>query len=228
VCSSDLDLCIVPRSPRLQGTIVAARLSEGYKWGDVIRERATMRRCAILLAAVVVVAVGLVAGYGAEVKSDAAKADNATAKFLGPEADWSKCRLTLKDVQGLWGGRDVYVDGGGDCIIRVVKEGQKEQRFRLKLDPKETLALRALCIEADLATVKIERPKQMLPDTSHPTLILSNAAGEKYEETKYGDSTKAPAFDKVYKAMMALESKTKGLKPEFTGPYDWKWEPAKE
>jgi hypothetical protein len=185
-----------------------------------------MRKCAILLLATVLVAVmGLTAGYGSEAKSGAEKADNATAKFLGSEADWAKCKLTLKDVHGLWGGRDVYVYGSGDCVIRIVKEGQKEQRFRLKLEPKEALALRTLVIETDLASVKIERPKQVIPDMSHSTIILVNAAGEKYEVGKWGSETKVPAFDKVLEALRALEAKTKDLKPEFTGPYDWYWEP---
>jgi hypothetical protein len=185
-----------------------------------------MNKCAILLAAMAIVAAaGLAGACGADVT---AKPDNATAKFLGSETDWAKCKLTLKDVQGLWGGRDVYLACTGKVVIRVVGDGQVEKRYSLTIGADEAKAFRALCIEADLVAVKIERPRQVLPDTSHPTLILTNAAGEKYEMTKWGDATKAPAFDKVYKAVMALEAKTKDLKPEFTGPYDWKWEPAKE
>lgn len=141
--------------------------------------------------------------------------DNATAKFLGPEGDWPKCRLVLRDVQGLFGGEDIDIRGSGECTIRVVAAG-KEKRFRLKLTAEETLALRRACIESDLVDLKIkDRPG--VPDEAHPELALSNAAGETRKVAKWAND-KVPAFDKVYQALRALKEKTKDLKPESEGP----------
>jgi len=151
-------------------------------------------------------------------------ADNATAKFLGPEGDWPKCQLVLRDVQGLFGGEDVYVGGSGECTIRMVAAGMKEKRFRLKLTAEETLALRRACIESDLADLKIkDRPG--IPDEAHPELSLTSAAGETRKVAKWAND-KVPAFDKVYQALRALKEKTKDLKPEYEGPYDRAWKPA--
>ncbi len=150
--------------------------------------------------------------------------DNATARFLGPEGDWPKCQLVLRDVQGLFGGEDVYVSGAGECTIRLVAAGMKEKRFRLKLTASETLALRRACVEADLADLRI-RDRSGVPDEAHPELSLTSAAGETRKVAKWAND-KVPAFDKVYQAVRALKEKTKDLKPEYDGPYDRAWKPG--
>jgi hypothetical protein len=148
--------------------------------------------------------------------------DNATAKFLGPEGDWPKCQLVLRDVHPLFGGQDVYVGGSGECIIRVV--AGKEKRFRLKLTAADTLALRRACIEADLADLKI-KDRLGAADEPCPELSLTNAAGGTRKVAKLF-SDKVPAFDKVHQAVRALTEKTKDLKPEYEGPYDRAWKPG--
>ncbi|MCX5675739.1 MAG: hypothetical protein NTX87_12095 [Planctomycetota bacterium] len=149
--------------------------------------------------------------------------DNATAKFLGPEADWPKCKLVLRDVQGLFGGQDVYLDGSGDCILRAVDKGLKEKRFRLKLAAEESLALRRMCIRADLAYLEIkERPG--VPDEAHPEISITSAAGETRKVAKWAND-KVPAFDKVYALLAGMAKRTADLKPEFEGPYDPAWKP---
>jgi hypothetical protein len=149
--------------------------------------------------------------------------DNATARFLGSEADWPKCKLVLRDVQPLFGGRDVYLDGSGDCILRAVDKGLQEKRFRLKLAAEESQALRRMCIRADLAYLAIqERPG--VPDEAHPEISLTSAAGETRKAAKWAND-KVPAFDKVYALLAGMAKRTADLKPEFEGPYDPAWKP---
>lgn len=131
-------------------------------------------------------------------------ADNATAKFLGPESDWAKCKLALRDVQPLSGGRDVTVDGSGECTVRLVEKGA-EKRFTLKLAQEEVAALRRMCIRSDLAELKIAE-RAGVPDEAHPEISLTNAAGETRKVAKWAND-KVPAFDKVYVVLVGISKR---------------------
>lgn len=151
---------------------------------------------------------------------------NATAKFLGSASAWPKCKIVLHDVQGLFGGRDICIDGLRECIISLVSHGLQEKRFRMKLFPEETYVLRRLCIEGDLATLKIkERPG--LPDEARPEITLTNAAGETCSVAKWAGD-KVPEFDNLYEALLALERKTGNKKPEYEGKYEPAERPEKK
>ena len=143
---------------------------------------------------------------GTQTESGRVTADNATAKFLGPESDWPKCKLALRDVHPLSGGRDVTVDGSGECTVRLVEKGV-EKRFTLKLAQEEVAALRRMCIRSDLADLKIkDRPG--VPDEAHPEISLTNAAGETRKVAKWAND-KVPAFDKVYVVLVGIAKREK-------------------
>jgi hypothetical protein len=162
---------------------------------------------------------------GTQTASGRVTADNATSKFLGPESDWPKCKVALRDIQGLFGGQDVYVDGSGDCIVRLVEKGN-EKRFSLKLAQEEAAALRRMCIRSDLADLKIkERPG--VPDEAHPEISLTSAAGETRKAAKWAND-KVPAFDKVYAVLVGISKRTADLKPTYEGKYDPAWKPEKK
>jgi len=152
-------------------------------------------------------------------------ANNKTSDFLGPEDQWPKCHIVLEDIQGLFGGTAIHLDGSGPCIIRIVDRG-KEKRFKLKLTPKETKALRKACIDADLLTVKI-KDRMGVPDEARPTIILTNAKGNTFKLAKWAND-KVPRFDKVYEALLDLREKTKGIKPEYDGKWEREWKPVKK
>jgi hypothetical protein len=145
-----------------------------------------------------------------------------TSDFLGPEEQWPECRIVLEDVQPLFGGTAIYLDGAGPCVIRIVDRGN-EKRFRIKLSPETTLALRNVCIEADLLTVAIQdRPG--VPDEAKPAIVLRNAKGETFTLAKWAND-RVPRFDKVYKALLDLRKKTEGTKPEYDGKWQREWKP---
>lgn len=172
------------------------------------------------------VAAGGARDDGTKSTAAGATAGNATARFLGSASQWSKCKIVLHDVQGLFGGRDICIDGLHDCIISLVSQGLQEKRFRMKLFPEETYVLRRLCIEGDLAALKIkERPG--LPDEARPEITLTNAAGETCSVAKWAGD-KVPEFDNVYEALMALERKTQNKKPEYEGKYEPAEKPEKK
>ena len=150
-------------------------------------------------------------------ESSATRPANATEMFVGSAAQWAKCRITLDDVQGLFGGTAVVVDGSGECVIRIVDRGLQEKRFKVKLSAEETAALRTAMIDADFVSIKIkDRPG--VPDEARPTITVRNADGKEETRAKWAND-KVPGFDTVYRALRDLQEKTKGLKPEYEGKY---------
>ena len=152
----------------------------------------------------------------------AAEEPNATATFLGPEDQWSRCGIVLEDIQGLWGGTAVYVDGAGASLIRIVR-GADEKRFTLKLATEETLALRKACIDADFLTVQVKE-RSGVPDEARPKITLRNAEGKTFAIVKWAND-KVPRFDQVYNALLAFRKNVENLKPEYEGKRQQDWKP---
>jgi len=167
---------------------------------------------------------GALAGEKPNGEAASGEKPNATTAFLGPESQWPRCGIALQDIQGLWGGTAIYLEGSGVCLIRIVHH-QNEKRFTLKLSLEETTALRKACIEADLLTVQIkDRPGMM--DEARPRIILRNAEGKTHELAKWV-SDAIPRFDQVYKPLLALRKKTENLKPKYEGEYQRDWKPVR-
>jgi beta-lactamase regulating signal transducer with metallopeptidase domain len=150
----------------------------------------------------------------------AGKGPNATATFLGPENQWTRCGITLQENGGIWGGATVYLEGSGACMISLF-QSQDERRFTLKLPVAETAAFRKACIEADLLTVQI-KDRTGAPDEPKITIILRNAQGKTHELAKWY-SDKIPRLDPFHKALLALRNKTESLKPEYKAKCQWDW-----
>lgn len=134
---------------------------------------------------------------------------NATAKFLGAEAGWTKCSIQLRDVHGLWGGHNVTVSGDGACTI-YSKAGRKELTRDLALPATECSDLLRLAIKHDLVSLKIPE-RAGVPDESRPTIVLKNSEGKEFSIAKWSGD-KEPRFDEVYRALRALvDRKTEAL-----------------
>ena len=146
-----------------------------------------------------------------------ALAENETAKFLGPEADWSLARLRLLDPPMLDTGCEVAVTGTGSLSVRLL-QGENERRFALAATNEEALALVKLVVENDLAAVKI-RDKAGIPDEHRMLLELENALGQRVALHRWA-SDKVPSFEKVEGALRELVKKTEGKEPVFSGKAD--------
>jgi len=131
-----------------------------------------------------------------------------TAKFLGPDADWPKCSIQLRDVHPLHGGVDIDLQGDGACLIRIVglPPKRRETKTSLQLTQEQAQAFRTLCIQNDLIGLKIPvRPG--IPDEKQPSLILKNAAGQAFQISKWSGD-KEPRFDDLRKALYAIAKET--------------------
>lgn len=148
-----------------------------------------------------------------------------TAEFLGPEDGWARARLELRDVHGLWGGRDVRVDGAGRVIVRVVDPTGQEERYEATVPADEAKGLLRAAADADVLNVEVPQ-RRGAPDEARPRLVVVSGRGLDRSTSKWaGDAV--PAFDGVQKALVALADRVVGqAKPTLAGRYDQHWRPA--
>ena len=88
---------------------------------------------------------------------DVLPADDAKAE---PAAQFDQ--LVLEDVQGLWGGQDLWISGDGTGWCRIVREpkpgekGLMEMVYKVKLPPEETAALAKTVRAGDLWFIRLK------------------------------------------------------------------------
>ncbi len=129
---------------------------------------------------------------------------NATQDFLKDETQWSGASLELHDVQGLWGGQIIRVNGSWRVVVQIIPSARPERRYEFELDPADWQHLIQVVIENDFVTIKpIERPG--LPDESRPRITLVNAMGDQCMVAKWA-GVEDKRFDAVYAALMRLKT----------------------
>ena len=129
---------------------------------------------------------------------------NQTAEFLITPQLWQSSSLELDDVQALWGGRQLLVDGDGMVIVTTVSPGGNRQRHHYSM-PQAALQLFQLCVNVDLLTIVM--PERMgVPDEARPMITLVNANGRRHSVAKWAND-KDERFDAVYAALLKLEKR---------------------
>lgn len=144
---------------------------------------------------------------------------NATRSFLGNPAGWKDAQVHLSALQGLWGGWQVFVSGGGVTVVRRVSPVTREQRYKLTLTGAEIQSLLETCVENDLLVVPLpQRPGH--PDETMIEITLVNNRGENLTVKKWAGDTLA-AFDAPSRLLFALTTQTHDMIPFYTGPFQW-------
>lgn len=149
-----------------------------------------------------------------------------TGELLGPEGARAHAWIALRDVHPLWGGREVFVEGSGQVVVREVPRGgpPDEQRAAGEIPAAEAQALLARAVELDLLRVKIpERPG--VPDEARPTLVLHAASGAEGRLTKW-ENDRVPALDELRGRLNEIAERVlKAHPPQAVGRFDPAWRP---
>ncbi len=129
-------------------------------------------------------------------------------------------RVILRDVQGLWGGRDLWLNGDGRLIVNIVdprKRDKAASQYGLQL-PGTQLADTAKLV-AEHSFFKIEIPNRPgVPDEARPTITVRLTDGTEKTVAKWSNDKHAD-FDAIYKHLLTLcELATKKGKLLFQGP----------
>jgi hypothetical protein len=155
--------------------------------------------------------------FNLKLKQHRDRLPNSTLEFLGAESDWRAVQMELRDIQPLFGGRDVWVDGSGNVCVRSVQTtagGLEEKIYRLPQE--ESAAERTLeaFIAQDFLSLCI--PEQTgPPDHGRPEIRLTNFRGQLHEMTGWdpplsgSDPVVEQRFRAVYRALLRLESVAK-------------------
>ena len=145
-----------------------------------------------------------------------------TKSFLGPESQWDYASFELRDIQGLFGGRDIFISGFGKTIVYLIKpKGVGEnlrllvEKYEFSLSKSEVDELIEKFIENNFIKITPKRTGTGLPDEARPQIVLTNAKGEKYEIAN-GYSEENQEFDEIYNEFLLIEKKTENLTPTET------------
>jgi hypothetical protein len=135
----------------------------------------------------------------------------------------------LLDVQGLWGGRNLWIDEDGNATAQLVTPGQgggpglHEKRYRRQI-PAEDLAEAERLVGAHRFLDLRLSPRPGVPDESHPEIAVIAKDGRHAAVMKW-QGEKQPRFDPLYGHLLAVFRDTVGGELVHEGPFDWEWHP---
>jgi len=150
-------------------------------------------------------------------------ATNQTQKFLGPESTWLGASLELYDVQGLHGGRRIFIYGTGQAVVQLVLPDRQEQRYEFELGRAEVRRLLQLCLEQNLVTIK-PAERRGLPDEARPQLKLING-DQMYRTIRKWAGVEDARFDAIYTALLDLEARAVQQGPTYSGQFNYIYKP---
>ena len=137
-------------------------------------------------------------------------------------------QIVLLNVQGLYGGVDVWISETGEVVCRKVippkegEEGLQETRYAFSLSKAQNQKLAKLLGEHDFFTIKT-KDRYGVPDEARPAIHVRSAdashavakwAGDRHED-----------FEAIYSALWEVVELA-GEKAEIhRGAHDWDWNP---
>ncbi len=137
-------------------------------------------------------------------------------------------QIILLDVQGLWGGRDLWISSDGSAFCRVVEppakggSGLLETLYSFTISDGQRVALHSLFNTHHFCSIQIE-DRYGLPDEARPIIVI-RAGGEICRAAKWlNDSHQG--FDSIYKHLLMIVENGRLGKKIGSGTYDWRWKP---
>ncbi len=133
--------------------------------------------------------------------------------------------ISLRDVQGLWGGNNIDVYSDDHCVITRVTRPKKgtglhELRFEAALPAGESQRLLKLADSTHFLDYRQGR-KTGVPDEACPRITIPVPGATAFEVEKWAGEKDAK-FDSVYTALLKLAETTKPGKILHDGPRDTK------
>ncbi len=110
--------------------------------------------------------------------------------------------VTLRDVQGLFGGRDLDLQADGSVTLRSIKPPQRERTVRAKTDLAVVAELNALIQEHDFFSLQT-KARAGVPDEARPTIQVTLPSGAYREVAKWAND-RHPGFDAIYGRLLSL------------------------
>ncbi|MCC6487810.1 MAG: hypothetical protein IT364_09950 [Candidatus Hydrogenedentes bacterium] len=134
----------------------------------------------------------------------------------------------LLDVQGLFGGWDVWVGAQGDAYSRSVtppdrgQHGLQEVRYKFALSAEERAALFDLIRKNDFFNI-IMRERPGIPDEARPAIWVKTASGSRLVSKWAGVENED--FDAIWAFLLNLTPSGEKDTELYRGDFDWQWQP---
>src|SRR6185437_179547 len=153
-----------------------------------------------------------------------AQAAGPESRPAGARPSLTFSRLILLDVQGLWGGQNIFLSHDGTLWVQLIgrlsnaASGFQETRYKLKLKPADIEDLQRLLANHHFPQIQIkDRPG--VPDEARPTIQVTTDDGKILTKSKWANDKNAD-FDAIYQRLQSLVPKAGSEKPVYTGAVD--------
>ena len=165
-----------------------------------------------------------------KLKEDAKSDLNATQQFIGlNESGWNQYKIELSDIQPLFGGRRILIDGGSGYLflqtVRPCKQGLEQKIYTFWLAKDELNKIIGAFFENDFLALN-DTAKKGMPDQATPKIILENFMGKMHSVWNWAppvqsaDSSADDRFHAIYGTLLRLETRAhETLEPVNSGPY---------
>jgi len=169
--------------------------------------------------------------FSTTIDSQSAEVSERLGRYLGPHVDVSEFdQAVLLDVQGLYGGRDLWLSSDGKAVCRFVGQGvPQETRFEFEASREQLARLRNALQKHGFSSIWVPR-RDGVPDEAHPKIFI--ASGSHQVAVAKWDNDKNADFDAVYNILLEIaESGKKGKqlpvdKVDRNQNCDWGWKPS--
>lgn len=155
---------------------------------------------------------------------------NATQKFIDQPAQGRPgVKIELSDIQPIFGGRHILIDGGsGQVVVQTVrpqKQGLERRIYADSIDKDEMDKILEVFVQHDFVTLH-DSEKTGPPDQGRPKITLENAKGVVHSVWNWdppiqvGDTTMDERFHAIYRTLLKMETRAvETLEPISTDPY---------
>lgn len=142
---------------------------------------------------------------------------NLTRAFLGDEISWEFTRIILRDVHGLWGGRNIFIEGNGYVLLQRVSPAQEELRYEFELSHGLITSLLVRFIEHDFLGIHFPET-ELSADEAITSITLINHLGHSFQLVKPAVVEHA-GFSSIYEELLRIEASAQILEAIYYGPY---------
>jgi hypothetical protein len=137
-------------------------------------------------------------------------------------------QVILLDVQGLWGGQDLWISANGKAACRFVapttetQSGLQETRYSFVLSAQQQADLLELVKKHRFFSIKT-KDRHGVPDEARPSIVISSGpnthAVGKWANDEHKD------FDPIYRLLLSIVESGKREPETHRGAFIWEWKP---
>ena len=137
-------------------------------------------------------------------------------------------QVILLDVQGLWGGTDLWISSDGKAVCRFVtpsekgESGLQESRYAFVVSKEQRSSLLKLIKKHSFFSIRT-KDRYGVPDEARPNIFVKSGSKEHAVGKWANDPHKD--FDQIYQFLLKIAESGKKGKKIYRGTFDWNWKP---